>query len=244
MTSSTHPVTLVFVPGLMCDHATFDPLRPYLQWQGPVAVADHGDADSLPAMAQALLEQHSGPLLLFGHSMGGRVALEAQRQQPQRCQALALMGTGCAARANGDAGTRETEHRQGLIHLAQTQGMAAMARQWLTGMLPAPRLHDHALTEAIERMFSRQTVARFQAQQQALLQRPDASAVLRQTQCPVLLLCGELDAWAPPAQHQAMQALAPHATLEVLAGVGHMCIMENPQAVAHALNPWLANAVN
>ena len=57
MSSSTHPVTLVFVPGLMCDHATFDPLRPYLQWQGPVAVADHGDADSLPAMAQALLER-------------------------------------------------------------------------------------------------------------------------------------------------------------------------------------------
>ena len=240
----TPPPTLLFVPGLMCDHATFDPIRPHLNWDGAVAVADHGHANTLDAMAEALLQQHAGPLLLFGHSMGGRVALQALRQQPQRVVALALMGTGYAARDTGEAGLREAQHRHVLIELAQTQGMHVMAQQWLQGMLPAQRLQDQPLTQAIGQMFERKSVAQFQAQQNALLQRPDAEDVLRDCRCPLLLLCGALDTWATPAQHQAMRALAPHAELAVLQNVGHMCIMENPKAVATALNPWLAHAVN
>jgi pimeloyl-ACP methyl ester carboxylesterase len=241
---STPPPKLLFVPGLMCDHATFDPIRRHLDWSGDVCVVDHGQADTLGDMARAMLQQHTGPLLLFGHSMGGRVALEALRQQPQRVLAVALMGTGYAARDTGEAGLREAQHRHALIELAQTQGMHVMAQQWLQGMLPAHRLHDQPLTQAIGQMFERKSVAQFQAQQNALLQRPDAEDVLRDCRCPLLLLCGELDAWATPAQHRAMQTLAPHARLEVLPGVGHMCIMENPEAVAQALNPWLRVAVN
>jgi pimeloyl-ACP methyl ester carboxylesterase len=39
-----------------------------------------------------------------------------------------------------------------------------------------------------------------------------------------------------------MQALAPHAVLDVVADAGHMAPMERPAAVAHGLARWLAGA--
>lgn len=233
--------TLIFIPGLMCDQASFDPIRPHLHWNGPIEVADHGDASSLVEMAQAILNRYAGPIFLWGHSMGGRVALEILRLDPARCVALVLMGTGYAARDSGALGEDETIHRQSLIDLAQEQGIELMAHQWLKGMLPQARLRDMTLIQAITQMFSRKTVSQFQSQQHALLKRPDATHVLQKSISPILFICGALDSWAPPSQHQAMKDLAANSSLSVLPGVGHMCIMENPGLVAQSFNTWVRN---
>jgi len=74
--------TLVFIPGLMCDHAVWEPLLPWLDGTLPWVTADHGNADNLVTMAQQVLERTAGPLALAGHSMGGRVALEVLRLAP------------------------------------------------------------------------------------------------------------------------------------------------------------------
>ncbi|MCX7152243.1 MAG: alpha/beta hydrolase, partial [Proteobacteria bacterium] len=79
----------------------------------------------------------------------------------------------------------------------------------------------------------------FAAQINALLHRPDATALLSQIDCPTLLLCGREDSWSPLARHQQMAALLPHATLEVIADCGHMSTMERPQTVAQAMRNWL-----
>jgi pimeloyl-ACP methyl ester carboxylesterase len=91
-------------------------------------------------------------------------------------------------------------------------------------------------------MFARKSADVFAAQIEALLARPDASDVLRTLAVPTLLQCGAQDSWSPPAQHADMQALAPHAVLDVVADAGHMAPMERPAAVAHGLARWLAGA--
>ncbi len=233
---------LLLVPGLMCDAAVWQPLLPSLQAGRECRVIDHGLADSLTQMAWQLLDAAPERFALAGHSMGARVALEVLRVAPERISRVALLDTGYLARAAGAAGEQEAHKRQALLDVARSQGVRAMAAQWVQGMVHPERLQDAELLDAIVMMFERKSVDVFESQIRALLQRPDASDVLRAIRVPTLVLCGRQDGWAPVSQHAAMHALIPGAAFEVIEDAGHMAPMERPQAVAGALLRWLGNA--
>ena len=233
--------TLVLLPGLMCDGGVWEPLLAHLPAGTTPCVADYGMANSLGAMATAVLQSAPAErFALAGHSMGGRVAMELLRQAPQRVTGVALMDTGHLPRAAGEAGAQEAAKRHALLEVARTQGVRAMAQTWVQGMVHPDRLQDAALIESVVAMFARKSADVFAAQIEALLARPDASDVLRTLTLPTLLQCGAQDSWSPPAQHADMQALAPHAVLDVIAHAGHMAPMERPADVAASLARWLA----
>jgi pimeloyl-ACP methyl ester carboxylesterase len=234
------PTHLLMLPGLMCDQAFWQPLLDALPPPLRGSVVDYGDADSMAAMAGAALAQAPEHFALAGHSMGGRVALELVRQAPGRVQRLILMDTGFRPLAAGDAGEAERAGRMKLVELARRDGVRAMGAEWLKGMLHPARLHDVELVEAVVAMFGRKSAARFERQQRALLNRPDASAVLAGLDMPTLLMCGRQDGWANVAQHEAMRALAPQASLTVIEDAGHMVLMERPPETVRALLDFLA----
>ena len=235
--------TLLLVPGLMCNEAVWAPVIPFIAHAARCQVIDHGSARSLPQMAEQLLHTAPDRFALAGHSMGARVAIEVYRQAPERVTRIALLDTGYMPLAPGDAGHAEKDKRAQLLHIAQTQGVRRMASTWVQGMVHPDRLSDADLIEAIVAMFERKSAAIFEAQIQALLARPDARPVLQSLKAPTLIGCGDQDLWAPLAQHQAMQALAPHARLSVFADAGHMAPMERPKLVADALLDWLLEPV-
>ena len=205
-------------------------------------MVDHGDADSLPRMAEQLLRRAPARFAIAGHSMGARVALEVLRTAPQRVSRVALLDTGYLARAAGPAGEEETVKRMALLALAKTEGVRAMATAWVRGMVHPERLADNALIECILAMFERKSADTFERQIHALLHRPDASDVLRALRVPTVVLCGRQDSWAPVSQHEAMHALVPAsvgAELTVVENSGHMAPMERPEAVTGALRSWL-----
>lgn len=233
--------SLLLVPGLMCDHAVWEPLLPSLSQSHACVVVDHGQADSLVTMAQQLLASAPPKFALAGHSMGARVALEVVRLAPERVQGVALLSTGYTARAPGPAGEEEARKRFMLLDLARTQGVRAMARVWVSGMVHPNRLDDQVLIDSILQMFERKTAVIFEQQIKALLNRPEASGVLSQLGVATLVMCGRQDSWASVAQHQAMHALVPSGVSElaIIENAGHMAPMEQPQAVAQALLQWL-----
>lgn len=232
--------TLVLLPGLMCDADVWSPLYHHLPAGVAPWVADYGLTNSLTAMAQAVLRQAPAErFAVAGHSMGGRVALELVRLAPQRVSHLALLDTGFLPCPPGEAGTQEAAKRHALLEIARTQGVRSMAQTWVQGMVHPARLQDAALVSAIVDMFARKSAEVFACQIEALLARPDASDVLRRLSMPTLLQCGAQDSWSPPAQHENMRALAPHAVLDVVPDAGHMAPMERPQAVAQGWQRWL-----
>jgi pimeloyl-ACP methyl ester carboxylesterase len=231
---------LVLIPGLMCDDGVWSAqIEALRRLRIDCHVAKHGLSDSLAGMARAVLEAHPGPLAVAGHSMGGRVVFEIARQAGPRLRGAALLDTGYRPMAAGAAGERETEGRLRLLEQAQTQGIGAMARTWLQSMVHPDRLADRALVDAIVAMFERRGVAQFEAQIRALLGRPDAGPVLPHIACPTLLLCGEQDAWATPAQHREMAQLIPGSLFVTVPNCGHMSTMERPEAVNEVLQSWL-----
>lgn len=231
---------LLLVPGLMCDHTVWDPLRPYLATQRAWRVVDHGSADSLHQMAIQLLDSAPPQFVVGGHSMGARVVLEAIRLAPERIAGVALLDTGYLPKLPGTAGEEEVRKRLRLLQIAQDEGVRVMAREWVQGMVHPDRLQDHELIERILAMFDCKTADIFAKQIHALIHRPDATDVLKSIRVPALILCGQQDAWSPPAQHEAMHQLVPHGSLAIIAHAGHMAPMESPAAVAEAMSGWLA----
>jgi pimeloyl-ACP methyl ester carboxylesterase len=213
-----------------------------LQTRIHTQVAELGLLDSLPSMARQVLASATGPLLLAGHSMGGRVALEATRLSPARIVGLALLDTGVNPLPAGEAGLRERDERLRLLDIARQQGMRAMARDWVQRMVHPSRLNDHHLVGTIVEMLARRSPEHLEAQTQALLNRPDANCVLQEVQCPAVVMCGAQDLQAPPAQHHAMHERIAGSRLEVLAECGHMAPMEQPAEVSRVLLEWVDSA--
>jgi pimeloyl-ACP methyl ester carboxylesterase len=242
-TIASEASSAVLLPGVLCDGAVWGGQLAALGERVRCLVPEYGELDSLPAMAQAVLAQAPSRFVLVAHSMGGRVALEILRAAAARVRAVALLDTGYQARAAGPDGEREVRARQALLDLAANAGMAAMGRVWVRDMVPPARLADAALIEPILAMVARCTPQKFAAQIRALLARPDATGVLTQIRCPTLLLCGREDTWSPPARHEAMACLIPHARLAVIEDCGHMSPMERPDEVAAQLSQWLAEAL-
>jgi pimeloyl-ACP methyl ester carboxylesterase len=173
--------------------------------------------------------------------MGGRVALEVLRLAPERVERLALLSTGTHPLATGEAGEKEKAGRMALLKMAQTQGMRVMAEQWARGMVHPERIGTPLWGEVLD-MLARGSAEQYAAQIKALLNRPDATPLLPEIQCPTLVLTGQDDGWSGPAQHRAMADAMAHAKLVLVPQSGHMVTMEQPEAVNRAMLDWLTAA--
>ncbi|MEO5705761.1 MAG: alpha/beta fold hydrolase [Alteraurantiacibacter sp.] len=232
---------LVFLPGLICDARIYAPQT--AAFAESMAVNTYGMADSLADMARIALAEAdkagADQFDLFGHSMGGRVALEVFRLAPQRVRRLALASTGIHP-----VGPNEPASRAALQHIGHQQGFPALVDHWLPPMVAEAHRADPAIYPPLEAMCLAQGQAMFDAQINALVTRPDVTGLLGQIQCPTLVMTGELDGWAPPAQHETIAAAIPGAELVIVPGAGHMVQFEAPAAVNNAITRWLSHPVS
>jgi len=233
--------SLILIPGLMCDRMVWEAQIRDLSDIANCCVPDHRALDTLPAMAAAILEQAPATFALAGHSMGGRVAFEVFRQAPERVERLAVFDTRYQPLPAGAAGEQEREGRLKLLAIAKSEGVRAMAQEWVQGMVHPDRKSDPALIPAIVEMFGRKAAQIFEAQIHALLNRPDAGPVLAEIRVPTLILCGRQDAWSPPAPHAEMAAKIPSSRLVIVEDSGHMVTMERPEQVSRSMRTWLGS---
>ena len=228
---------LYLLCGLLCDETVWSDIPRRLADIADVHVVSFGGLTSLGGMAERVLSLAPSRFAVAGHSMGGRVALEIWRRAPERVTAIGLLNSGVHP-------TREPEYesRGALVRLANTQGMAALAAEWLPPMMGASPARVAELMPILTAMVGRSTPASFAGQIEALLHRPDARPLLPTIAVPTLLLSGTNDTWSSLAQHADMQRSVPDATLVEIAGAGHMAPIERPDAVARALRAWLGRA--
>jgi pimeloyl-ACP methyl ester carboxylesterase len=225
---------IVLLPGLLCDASIWSGQVAALQAHADVAVADFSRHDSLEGMARSALALREGPLVVVGHSMGARAALEMVRLAPERVERLALLDTGVHPRREGEEATRQV-----LVDLAYRDGMAALADRWLPPMVHEARAHDASLMQPLKDMVMRATPEQHEHQIRALLNRPDARPMLPAIRCPTLVMVGRQDRWSPLPQHEEIASLVPDAELVVIEDSGHMAPAEQPEQVSVALLRWL-----
>ncbi len=234
------PPHVLLLPGLVCDDAIWEHQASYFSKITTVGIPDYGLSDSLEEMAEVALRDAPERFAIAGHSMGGRVAFEILRRVPERVVGVALLDTAYRPRTTGEAGEGERASRFELLDVARSQGMRAMARQWIPRIVHPARLSDEGFINSMVEMIGRKTADIFAAQINALLNRSDAAPVLSVLRIPTVILCGREDLWSPLAGHREMAALVPQSKLVIIENCGHMAPMERPEEVTTALDDWFS----
>lgn len=225
---------IILIPGLMNDGWVWRHQVGALSRIAPVTIARTDGCSTLEEMAERIVTGTVGSLAVIGHSMGGRVALEVAAMAPYRLTSIALLDSG-----TGGPTENERAGRMKLVDTARRDGMGAVARDWMPPMLAEGNRAHEGLVQGITEMLERCSPETFALQQQALLSRPDRSTLPAQIECPLLAVTGSEDAWAPPAQHEAIASTARDGRVEIVPGAGHMLPVESPETVTRILTEFL-----
>lgn len=221
-------VPLTLLPGLMCDDRQWAPVIERLPGQSCQIIDLTQDA-SVAAMAARVLAQAPPRFAVAGFSMGGIVALEIQRQAPDRVAGLALV----CANARPDAQTQRAEQVSKADKGLLAEVIGDVATRYFAED-PDGALRDLAIDMAVTlgpAVFARQNAA--------LSSRIDSRPLLDQIATPTLIVHGDVDVISPPALSQEMAEAIPGARLVTLASCGHMAPIEQPTALSAALAEWL-----
>ena len=223
---------LVLIPGLAADARMWQAQLAALARWNPAVSDVHMHHESIPAMAQALLAQHEGPLLLCGASMGAMIAMEAARQAPERIGALALLGTN----AQPESDDMRALRKAAIELFAQDRVAEVIAPNVALAFHPD---NAAALAPAYLEFVLKAGAAQLIRQNRAVIARPDARPHLRDVRCPTLVMCGDTDRLTPPECSREIAGLVPGAELVIVPRCGHMLTMERPEIVNATLEQWL-----
>lgn len=240
---------LLFLHGFAESHLIWEQQIRYFSSNGYTVIAPDlpgfGASDvwpeiSIPVYAevvqQMLLHENAVPCSVFGHSMGGYIALSIAAQYPSLVSALGIIHSHPFA----DSSERiEARHKS--VSFIRQYGLSPYLKQLYPSFFPAgyPLEHPDVLAKLIHpsQDFDADGVC---AALLAMAKREDASDVLRNFSGSVLFILGQDDALVPANEQMLSQTTMPvHATVCLLDGVGHMSMFEAPEQLHHFLDTFI-----
>ncbi|RVT84506.1 alpha/beta fold hydrolase [Rhodobacteraceae bacterium CCMM004] len=226
---------LMLIPGFMCDVRLWGPQVEALSAEMPLILPAWGRAETVGEAAAAALAAAPERFAVAGHGLGGCVAIEMLRQAGARITRIALSATFCLAETPSVAAERELRMarvKAGLLDAVVAEDVPEDALA--PGPLRAP------LRDCLAEMARGLGEGTYLRQARAMQRRPDQQRTLRQARLPALVLGGAADTICRPQRLDFLAGLMPNAQLEIVAGAGHVPMLERPDAVTDALRAWLA----
>jgi pimeloyl-ACP methyl ester carboxylesterase len=224
---------LVLLPGMMCDARLWAPLMGGLGRRTVI----HGaltEADTVAALAEAVLEAAPPRFALAGLSMGGIVAMEIVARAPERVERLALLDTNPRAEAAEVAARRGPQ-----VARARAGDLRAVMRDEMKPHYLADGPRRREVLDLCMEMAMGLGAEVFARQSAALAGRADRREALRAYGGPALVLTGAEDRLCPRERHETMHALLPRSRLVVIEGAGHLPVLERPEETGAAIARWL-----
>ena len=222
---------LVCISGTLCDARLFAPMLARIERSAQLWLLDAHDR--VEAAAAALLHSVSGPFVALGFSLGGFVAIEAMRQQPDRVRGLVLVSGNAFPDAPVNAATRRAD-----VEAGRETGLA----QWMAAraalLFPRTCAGREALVTLVTEMASTAGDEVHRRQTEMNIHRPDLRAVVAAAQQPILALAGSEDTLCPAERYEDLTRTGT-ARLEVIAGAGHYLPLEAPARCAASITNFL-----
>ena len=224
---------LVLIPGMMCDARMWGALPEALAPR-PVIHAVPTQAETMSAIARAILDTLPDRFALAGLSMGGIVAMEMLAQAPDRIERIALLDT------NPLAEMPEVQaRRQPQIERALAGALAAVMRDEMKPNYLADPQNRVVLDLCLDMALALGPEV-FRRQSLALRDRADRTGVLARFEGPALILVGEHDRLCPRDRQDLMHRLMPGSRLVIVPGAGHLPPLERPEPTLSAIKDWLS----
>jgi pimeloyl-ACP methyl ester carboxylesterase len=232
------PAPLVLVPGLDGTGLLFYRQVPLLERH--FRVSTHHLRDSATAIDELIADLHAHieataptePVTLVGESFGGALSLSYALAHPDRVARLVIINSfpyfGPQARLWLG------------YHLlrATPWGVMRLVRQ-----LTAWRLHSpHTGRDEVRRFHDlmRATTRAGYLSRLQMLRQYDVRSQLRHLQAPVLYLAADRDHLVPSVEQATLMAsLTPDATLRILPGHGHICLIAPDLDLDVILDDWI-----
>jgi pimeloyl-ACP methyl ester carboxylesterase len=224
---------LVVILGFMADTRSFLPQLVFLGRTRPLILLSPGTADTVEQLATQSASLLPPAFALLGHGLGGNVAIEILRRQPDAVSRIALIATDPLPEPATIAAAREAQvvaAKSGRLAEAMLQAQPATA-------LADTEWRDDVLA-LVQDMAAGLGPDQFQRQSRTLQRRPDQQKTLRKAAMPALVLCGEADTIVPRRRAEFMAGMMPQGCLEIIPDAGHLPQLEQPEAVSRALETF------
>lgn len=227
-------IPLVLLPGMMCTAQLFSQQIAYFSKERAVHLSPLVAHDDIANLAVDVLQHAPAQFALCGLSMGGIVAMEVVRQAPMRVRGLALLDTNPLAELD-----KVKQARIPQIKKVVAGGLLEVMRDEMKPNYLADGKHKADILDLCLQMALELGGDVFIRQSSALQNRIDQTNTLQNVKVPTLVLCGEDDRLCPIEKHQLMHDLIPNAVLNVVAGAGHLPVLEQADVVNGVLAQWL-----
>jgi pimeloyl-ACP methyl ester carboxylesterase len=232
---------LLLVPGLLCSPRLYAAQVAALGDVADIVVPDWRTAplsifDSWDKTARWVLGQMPARrFALAGLSLGGMIAVEIMQIAADRVTRLALLDTGMRSQT-----PTEQAIRRGRIRLAGEGHFELVLGLQLARFIPAYRLPDKALVDAVMAMCTETGVEIYKRQEELAAVRVDRRPDLPNIGCPTIVVCGRDDAATPLVMSEEIAAAIKGSELVVIEQCGHLITMEKPDETNAILRRWLA----
>ena len=170
---------------------------------------------------------------IVGHSMGAAMAVSVAAKAPGKVSRLALLGAAPAMPVHPD-----------LLASARDGTMLAPELMTFWGLGRSAQIGGHAtpglwLTGAARRLIQKGVGPSLAADLAACGDWKAGAEAAKKIRCPVLVLAGSDDRMTPAAKARELAQAISGAELKIVAGAGHMMILEAPDATVDALQAFL-----
>jgi pimeloyl-ACP methyl ester carboxylesterase len=192
--------------------------------------------DELAAYIKTLLDKEKiSQCVMIGHSLGGYVALAFAEKYPDRLKAFGLFHS----TAYADSEEKKAARRKG-IEFIRKNGAAPFIRQSIPNLFAesSRKEHPELVTELTDRYahFNPDSLIYYY---EAMIKRPDRTAVLQHFPGPILFIIGQQDN-AIPLEHSLQQAHMPAlAHIHILTQAGHIGMLEDSDNSNRILDDFL-----
>jgi pimeloyl-ACP methyl ester carboxylesterase len=227
--------SLVLIPSQLCTAAAWRAQIDALAESANTMVADHTCHSTMGGIADKILADAPAQFSLAAHGMGGFIAFEMLRRQPDRIAKLALFDT--LATADKPA---QTTRREGYAALVREGKFADVVEERIPILFNEAHRTDNRLLDIARQMALDTGAEGFLNQQSAIMGRIDSRPSLPAITCPTLVAIGRDDAITSVNDAREIARLIPHAQLEIIEDSGHLTLLEQPEAVNALLLDWLA----
>jgi 3-oxoadipate enol-lactonase len=235
---------LVFLNSLGTDLRIWDAVTPHFAGRFLLIRHDkrgHGLSDCPPGpytlrdyttdLAGLLDQLGVDEAILIGDSVGGMIALDYALTYPDQIKGLVLCDT--AAKIGSPEMWNEridTLRQNGMEYLAET-----ILARWFS---PGFKENNPAAYRGYRNMLVRTPLEGYIATCEAI-READLREGVTTLQTPALVLCGAEDASTPPDLGRGLAEALPKARFELIAGAGHIPSLEQPAALAEAMDRFL-----
>lgn len=233
--------TLVLVHGHGIDAAIWGNIKEILSEYEVLTpdISTDTKYNSIEAYADGLNEwlkvKNIEKCVMIGHSMGGYITLAFAENYPETLKGFGLFHSTAYA---DDAEKRE--QRKKTLTFIETHGAAAFIRQSGPNMYAGSFSKEHPEVpknhvEKYAKLPTEAVIAGFRA----IMNRPDRTKVLEDATVPVLFIFGQEDKFIPFEKNIGLSELPKDSHTLVLAGSGHMGMIEDREATTKAIREFM-----